>query len=118
MNNQGLRRIISLGKNKLMKPNVTTTNKYCELVYAKCYYAKTINSEEKSFDTNCHSYMACILIEVKTWRVEKIKVIPLGFGKSYEHHTILKLVQQYKMQKHSLSSIIYILERLPRLFAK
>jgi hypothetical protein len=43
----------------------------------------------KSFDSYCHSYMAYILIEVKHLGSNKIKVIPLGFGKSYERHIIL-----------------------------
>ena len=46
----------------------------------------------KSFDSYCHSYMAYILIEVKHLGSNEIKVIPLGFGKSYEHHIILTTV--------------------------
>ena len=38
----------------------------------------------KSFDSYCHSYMAYILIEVKHLGSSEIKVIPLGFGKSYK----------------------------------
>ena len=52
LNNQGLTRIILFQYKNLWNTIVDNrgiTN-YCELVYAKCHYAKTINSKKKLYN--------------------------------------------------------------------
>ena len=65
----------------------------------------------KSFDSYCHSYMAYILIEVKHLGSSEIKVIPLGFGKSYKtsYNINRKIFLREKEFPFLFSKIVFIL---------